>query len=140
MPHRYDYNDWPSGEAINPATYNEAINPATHHSHRHQRPVNNCYFYQQQPQQYNPYEIDPNLIPYTQHRDDLGHVIEDAAFWAIVFYILGWVIKRMFHRPIASLVFMAACAGVVLTADHSLTVPCWICLIIALIGLGRVVR
>ena len=146
-PSAYNYNDWLGEEAINPATYNEPVNPVTHHPHRHRyRPTeNNYYFYNSQPQQNNPYEISPNQIPYTQHRDDLGQVIESAVGWMIFFYLMGWVIKRMVHRPLAALVFVVFSAAALLSATYIndvtvVRVIFWPCAVIAVIGLGRVIR
>jgi len=80
------------------------------------------------------------MFPQPCREHQIEHMIEDAVFWTVVLYVLGWLVNRVFHRPIASLVFVASCAGVVLTADNSLTVPCWMRLITALVAFDRVVR
>jgi NAD/NADP transhydrogenase alpha subunit len=70
------------------------------------------------------------------------HLIESTTENVIIISMVIWLLKRMFHRPLASLVFILGTVATVVTAERfqRFYPPIWIVIVIALIGLGRVIR
>jgi hypothetical protein len=81
-----------------------------------------------------------------QYEPSQDHAVRHILFAAVEDFILIsiiiWIVKRMFRRPIAALVFIGgvmATAAISVHEQHFYPLV-WIPLVIGLIGFGRVVR